>query len=48
MLALAIIFTCTCTDYADLCVHMAASLYGIGVLFDENPDLFFLLRGVEP
>lgn len=38
---------CSCPDWALLCKHVAAVLYGIGVRFDENPMLFFTLRGVE-
>lgn len=41
-------FDCNCPDYADLCKHIAAVLYGIGVRFDADPSLFFLLRGVDP
>jgi len=39
-------YTCTCTDDASLCGHIAAVLYGIGVRFDEEPQLFFQLRGI--
>ena len=38
---------CNCTDYADLCKHGAAVLYAIGLQFDQSPDLFFKLRGVN-
>ncbi len=41
-------FSCTCTDYATMCKHVGATLYGIGVRFDEDPHLFFHLRGVDP
>ncbi|MFK7824532.1 MAG: SWIM zinc finger family protein [Oligoflexales bacterium] len=41
-------FNCNCPDYADCCKHVAATLYGIGVHFDEDPMLFFLLRGQDP
>lgn len=30
-----------------MCKHVAAVLYGIGARFDENPLLFFTLRGIE-
>lgn len=30
-----------------MCKHVAAVLYGIGARFDENPLLFFELRGIE-
>jgi len=38
---------CTCPDWADLCKHAAAVLYGIGLRFDAQPELFFKLRGVD-
>jgi len=38
---------CSCPDSARLCKHLAAVLYGIGVRFDERPELFFQLRGVD-
>jgi uncharacterized Zn finger protein len=41
-------FSCSCPDYATVCKHVAATLYGIGVQFDDKPDLFFLLRGINP
>ena len=41
-------FSCNCLDYADVCKHVAATLYGIGVVFDKDPSLFFLLRDVDP
>ncbi len=40
-------FDCTCPDYADLCKHAAAVLYGVGVLLDEKPELLFTLRQVD-
>lgn len=30
-----------------MCKHVAAVLYGVGARFDEDPMLFFVLRGVE-
>lgn len=39
---------CTCPDWAGLCKHLAACLYGIGARLDQNPDLLFTLRGVNP
>ncbi|MBQ5450222.1 MAG: SWIM zinc finger family protein, partial [Treponema sp.] len=39
-------FSCSCPDYADMCKHVAAVLYGIGSRFDKDPLLFFKLRGV--
>ncbi|MGV3531467.1 MAG: SWIM zinc finger family protein [Chthoniobacteraceae bacterium] len=41
-------FSCSCPDYADMCKHVAAVLYGVGVKLDTQPDLFFLLRSVDP
>ena len=39
---------CSCPDDADLCKHQAAVLYAIAVLFDNDPKVFFELRGVDP
>jgi uncharacterized Zn finger protein len=39
---------CSCPDWADLCKHVAASLYGVGARLDHHPELLFLLRGVDP
>lgn len=41
-------FVCSCPDWAMMCKHVAAVMYGIGVRFDENPFFFFLLRGIDP
>lgn len=40
-------FSCSCPDWALMCKHVAAVLYGIGARFDENPLLFFELRGID-
>lgn len=40
-------FSCSCPDWALLCKHVAAALYGVGVRLDENPLLFFELRGID-
>jgi len=40
-------FSCSCPDWASMCKHVAATLYGIGARLDENPSLFFELRGAE-
>jgi uncharacterized Zn finger protein len=40
-------FDCTCPDWASMCKHVAAVLYGIGARFDSKPELFFTLRGVD-
>jgi uncharacterized Zn finger protein len=39
-------FTCSCPDYASLCKHIAAVLYGVGVRLETKPELFFTLRSV--
>ncbi len=39
---------CSCPDWADLCKHVAAALYGVGARLDSDPALLFLLRGVDP
>jgi hypothetical protein len=36
-----------CPDWALMCKHVAAAMYGIGVRMDENPFYFFELRGIE-
>ncbi len=38
---------CSCPDWADMCKHVAAVLYGVGARLDAAPELFFTLRGVE-
>lgn len=43
----AIKFQCSCPDRASMCKHVAAVLYGVGARYDEDPSLFFTLRGVE-
>ena len=40
-------FSCSCPDWAVLCKHVAAVLYGIGSRFDQDPLLFFELRGID-
>jgi len=39
--------SCTCPDWAVMCKHVAAVLYGTGARLDESPELLFLLRGVN-
>jgi uncharacterized Zn finger protein len=41
-------FSCSCLDDARVCRHSTAVLYSLGVRFDETPDLFFVLRRVDP
>lgn len=40
-------FSCSCPDWALMCKHVAAVLYGVGARFDEDPLLFFKLRGID-
>jgi uncharacterized Zn finger protein len=40
-------FQCSCPDWAWMCKHVAAVLYGIGARLDERPELLFLLRRVN-
>ena len=40
-------FSCSCPDWALMCKHVAASLYGVGARLDEKPLLFFELRGID-
>jgi len=42
-----IAFDCSCPDWALMCKHVAAALYGIGARLDEEPALFFTLRRVD-
>jgi uncharacterized Zn finger protein len=37
---------CSCPDWAFMCKHIAAVLYGVGARLDSSPELLFLLRGV--
>lgn len=39
---------CSCPDWADMCKHLAATLYGVGARLDHSPELLFTLRGVDP
>jgi uncharacterized Zn finger protein len=38
---------CSCPDYAGMCKHVAAVMYGIGNRLDSSPELLFVLRGVD-
>ncbi len=40
-------FDCTCPDWASMCKHVAAALYGVGARLDQAPELLFTLRGVD-
>jgi uncharacterized Zn finger protein len=39
--------SCSCPDWADMCKHVAAALYGVGARLDERPELLFVLRNVD-
>src|SRR5271155_3928515 len=39
--------SCSCPDWADMCKHVSAVLYGVGARLDEKPQLLFVLRGVD-
>src|SRR6266850_509798 len=39
-------FDCSCPDWASMCKHVAAALYGVGVRLDDDPSLLFTLRGI--
>jgi uncharacterized Zn finger protein/DNA-binding XRE family transcriptional regulator len=40
-------FDCSCPDWATMCKHVAAVLYGVGNRLDGRPGLLFTLRGVD-
>jgi uncharacterized Zn finger protein len=42
-----IYFTCSCPDWASMCKHVAAVLYGIGARLDHQPELLFTLRKIN-
>jgi uncharacterized Zn finger protein len=39
--------SCSCPDWADMCKHVAAVLYGVGARLDAAPEMLFALRGVD-
>jgi len=39
--------SCSCPDWADMCKHVAAVLYGVGARLDQEPELLFKLRHVD-
>ncbi|MEI8379366.1 MAG: SWIM zinc finger family protein [Planctomycetota bacterium] len=39
--------SCSCPDYSSCCKHLAAVMYGIGCRLDTQPELLFVLRGVD-
>ena len=40
-------FNCSCPDWASMCKHVAAVLYGIGARLDQQPELLFSMRRVD-
>ncbi|MCX6119678.1 MAG: SWIM zinc finger family protein [Proteobacteria bacterium] len=38
---------CSCPDYASMCKHVAAALYGVGSRLDHEPEMLFRLRDVD-
>ncbi len=38
---------CSCPDWAVMCKHVAAVLYGVGARLDRDPSLLFRLRNVD-
>jgi uncharacterized Zn finger protein len=38
---------CSCPDWAGMCKHLAAVLYGVGSRLDHEPELLFVLRQVD-
>jgi hypothetical protein len=42
-----ITFACSCPDWAAMCKHVAAVLYGVGARLDAQPELLFTLRRVD-
>src|SRR5215469_17653783 len=39
--------SCSCPDWASMCKHVAAVLYGIGTRLDQQPELLFKLHKVD-
>lgn len=42
-----IAMSCSCPDWATMCKHVAAVLYGVGARLDSEPELLFTLRQVD-
>lgn len=42
-----IVLACSCPDWATMCKHVAAAMYGVGARLDHEPALLFRLRGVD-
>src|SRR5258705_5272840 len=39
--------SCSCPDWAGMCKHVAAVLYGIGARIDQQPELLFRLHELD-
>jgi uncharacterized Zn finger protein len=39
--------SCSCPDWADMCKHVAAVLYGVGARLDDRPEELFMLRQAD-
>ena len=39
--------SCSCPDWAGMCKHVAAVMYGVGARLDHQPELLFVLRKVD-
>jgi uncharacterized Zn finger protein len=39
--------SCSCPDWASMCKHVAAVMYGVGARLDRKPELLFRLRAVD-
>jgi len=39
--------SCSCPDWASMCKHIAAVLYGIGARLDQQPELLFRLHEID-
>ena len=42
-----ITLSCSCPDWAAMCKHVAAALYGVGGRLDHEPEKLFTLRAVD-
>jgi uncharacterized Zn finger protein len=42
-----ITLSCSCPDWATMCKHVAAVMYGVGARLDAEPELLFRLRGLD-
>jgi len=42
-----IAMSCSCPDWAGMCKHVAAVMYGVGSRLDTKPELLFKLRQVD-